>query len=69
MPPKPTKDTVVRVVSVILRVPSLFIAEAWYRTDPRTVHTNYVAKNATSDSAEVFVLAAYYSSKYAFSFW
>lgn len=61
---KPSRETLIRGISVILRVPSLFIAEAWYRTDPKLVHSNYVGKDTPHEkTGEVFILTAYYSSK------
>lgn len=46
MPLKLSRENVMRVVSVILRVPALFIAEAWCRTDPMQVHQQYHVKSS-----------------------
>jgi len=63
MPPKISRETVIRAVNVILRVPALFIAEAWFRTDPTTVHIPYpTGKGLGTDSTkEFFTHFAYYS--------
>ena len=42
------KETLVRCVNVILRVPALFIAEAWYRTDPNLVHSQLYVQSKGS---------------------
>lgn len=51
-------------MNVILRVPALFIAEAWFRTDPTTVHIPYpTGKGLGTDSTkEFFTHFAYYSA-------
>ena len=47
-------------MSVVLRVPSLFIVEVWYRTNPR----NLLGKRDDVDHThELLVHAIYYSGK------
>lgn len=36
------REGLMRAVGVVLRVPSLFIADAWSRTDPETVHAKWI---------------------------
>lgn len=36
------REGLFRAVGVVLRVPSLFIADAWSRTDPETVHAKWI---------------------------
>jgi hypothetical protein len=36
-----SRVAVLNAVSVILRVPGLFIAEAWYRSNPLTIQRQY----------------------------
>ena len=65
MPFKVSKEALRRVVSVILRVPSLFIAEAWYRTSPTAMQQQYLGKDATVDrSQEILIQVIYYSGEY-----
>lgn len=45
-------------VSIILRVPALFILEAWYKSDPD------VALQNTSEDVVAIAYCAYYSSMY-----
>ena len=62
MPVKLSKHLVVRAVSVILRVPALFIAEAWYRTDPKSIQSHYQAWGQHTDHPEeVLFHVAYYT--------
>lgn len=44
-------------VSVILRVPALFILEAWYHSDPNAAVQN------TTDDVKIIAYAVYYGSK------
>ena len=55
-----------QAVSVILRVPSLFIAEAWYRTDPQTVHNHYVNNTGrqVDPNLEIVFSAGYYAGRF-----
>ena len=65
------KDNIIRCVSVILRVPALFIAEAWYRTDPKVVHFHLYTQskgppalaNIEKRHHEVLIETVYYSGK------
>ena len=61
------------VVGVILRVPALFIAEVWYRSDPKSIHSHYEApvenNNLNINLEKSWMLlshAAYYSGKCCF---
>ena len=42
---KLNRDNILRGVNVILRIPALFIAEAWYRTDPMQIHQQFHPKS------------------------
>ena len=54
------REKIERVVGVILRVPALFIAEAWYRTDPSSMqHVDGLSKNA-NDRLHVGVFTILY---------
>jgi len=44
-------------VGVVLRVPALFILEAWYKSDPSAAIQN------TSDDVKIIAHAVYYGSK------
>lgn len=65
MIPKPSEESILRGVSVILRVPALFIAEAWYRTDPKTAIHYGTSMGAVDHDGrhQVFIKTIYYSSK------
>ena len=64
-----SENSVARCVSVILRVPALFIAEAWYRTDPKVVHFQLYTQskgppalvNIEKRHHEVLIETVYYS--------
>ena len=65
MPIKISKEAWRRAVSVILRVPSLFIAEAWYRTSPTAMQQQYLGKGVSPDrSQEILIQVVYYSGEY-----
>ena len=68
-----SRETLIKTVNVILRVPALFIAEIWLRTDPHTVSIP-ILHNKISDGIvdkaihsmkthDFAVLAAYYIGK------
>ena len=59
---KVTREMVVRAVSVILRVPSLFIAEACYRTNPQTVHDMYAGRGRAIDPTHQLIIQMMYYS-------
>ena len=60
-----SKETLTRGVNVILRVPSLFIAEAWYRTSLQSMQALvYPGRARQLDSSHQLMLKTlYYSSK------
>ncbi len=59
-----SKETLKRAVGVILRVPSLFIAEAWCRTNPMAMQQQYLGKDAAADrSQEILFRVVYYSGE------
>ncbi|ELT99017.1 hypothetical protein CAPTEDRAFT_179209 [Capitella teleta] len=66
MLPKPSRDTAIKAVGVILRVPALFIAEAWYRTDPEAAAESYSKQFRSPEPLDrphqVFVRALYYAT-------
>ena len=51
---KVSREHVEAAVGVILRVPALFILEAWYKTDP-----DELVQETTKDM-EILSIAAYY---------
>lgn len=51
---KISREHLEAVVGVILRLPSLFILELWYKTDP-----DELVKDTTKDM-EILSIAAYY---------
>ncbi len=64
MPIKISRETLRRGVGVILRVPSLFIVEAWYRTNPAAMQHHYLGKDATIDrNQEIMIEVVYYSGR------
>ena len=70
MPLKITRDVLLRGVSIVLRVPALFIVDTWYKTDPLAVHEQWSqlywkGQNALGGHAYqlvVLVQMLYYSS-------
>lgn len=53
-PLKLSQESLETVVSVILRVPALFLIEVWFRTNPhKTIQLH-------SDDVEIIVTVAYY---------
>ena len=40
------RDIIVKIVSITLRVPSLFILEAWNRNDPKLLSKQIVIENS-----------------------
>ncbi|GFN84190.1 RING finger protein 145-like [Plakobranchus ocellatus] len=53
--PKISQESVETAVSIILRVPALFLIEIWWRTNPHTV-----ISQLHSDDVEIIVTVAYY---------
>lgn len=56
-PLKLSQDCIETAVSVILRVPALFLIEVWFRTNPHTTIQLH------SDDVEIIVTVAYYLGK------
>ena len=68
-----SRDALIKIVNVILRVPALFIAEVWLRTDPQTISLPVLHNKINKDlvdkaihsmkTHDFAVYAAYYSGK------
>ena len=62
---KINREFIKRSVSIILRVPALFIAEIWFRIDPKTIvshiHHEDIPNAALDTTKEFFTYFVYYS--------
>ena len=57
-----SRETIAKGVGIVLRVPSLFIAEIWFRNDPQSVqqqYTNNTGRNVDPNLEIIFSVIYY----------